>query len=47
MIAIRSVVMGEVPENVLMAGYPARLVKSGVTWNQHLLPLENYPPTAP
>jgi acetyltransferase-like isoleucine patch superfamily enzyme len=47
MIAIRSVVMGEVPEHVLMAGYPARLVKSGVTWNEHLLPLDPQPPIAP
>lgn len=38
-IAIRSVVMGEVPDNAMMLGYPARLVRSGVTWSGDLLPL--------
>ncbi len=38
-IAIRSVVMGEVPDNAMMLGYPARLVRSGVTWSGDLIPM--------
>ena len=37
-VGIRSVVAGEFPSNCMMLGYPARLVKSGVTWSEDLKP---------
>jgi acetyltransferase-like isoleucine patch superfamily enzyme len=38
-VGIRSVVMGDFPSDCLILGYPARLVRSDVTWAQDLTPL--------
>jgi acetyltransferase-like isoleucine patch superfamily enzyme len=38
-VGARSTVMGEFPENCAVLGFPARLVKSGVTWAGDLLPV--------
>jgi acetyltransferase-like isoleucine patch superfamily enzyme len=38
-VGIRSVAMGEFPENCMLLGYPARLVRSGITWAEELRPL--------
>lgn len=42
-VGIRSVVMGTFPANCLVLGYPARLVKSGVTWSTDLRPVNTNP----
>jgi acetyltransferase-like isoleucine patch superfamily enzyme len=37
-VGARSTVSGNFPENSLLLGYPARVARSGVTWNADLLP---------
>lgn len=36
-IGARSVVAGDIPENALAAGIPARVIRTGVTWDRHRL----------
>lgn len=43
-VGLRSVVMGEFPPDCMILGYPARLVRSGITWRPELLPLEGEAP---
>lgn len=38
-VGARAVVSGEVPPNSLAVGVPARVVRSGVSWDRRLLPL--------
>lgn len=37
-VGLRSTVAGEFPSHCLIAGYPARIIRSGVSWSADLLP---------
>lgn len=40
-IGARSVVAGDIPEHALAAGIPARVIRTGVSWDRHRLPCDD------